>query len=148
MISGCTRICVRSLSGTSGTTRAIKMPKAKKDKGKAEDSSKPKTSTQQNDPVYTTSSGCVAIRVHAKPGASESRITDIGTDGVGVQIAAPPMDGEANAELVRFLAKVLNLRKSDISLEKGSRSKDKVVIIASPATAAEILSLLQQKVGS
>ncbi|CAN7950935.1 unnamed protein product [Ixodes pacificus] len=58
------------------------------------------------------------------------------------------MDGEANAELVRFLAKALNLRKSDVSLEKGSRSKDKVVMIASPATAAEILSLLQQKVGS
>lgn len=98
---------------------------------------------------------------------------DIGTDGVGVQIAAPPMDGEANAELVRFLAKALNLRKSDVSLEKvqvvlrtsryllgtlpqltvmfslqGSRSKDKVVMIAPPATAAEILSLLQQKVGS
>ncbi|XP_042144866.1 UPF0235 protein C15orf40 homolog [Ixodes scapularis] len=143
IISGCARICVRSVT----TTGAVKMPKAKKDKGKVEDS-KPKASAQQNDPVYTTSSGTVAIRVHAKPGASESRITDIGTDGVGVQIAAPPMDGEANAELVRFLAKVLNLRKSDVSLEKGSRSKDKVVMIASPATAAEILSLLQQKVGS
>lgn len=43
---------------------------------------------------------------------------DIGTDGVGIQIAAPPVDGEANTELVRFLAKLLNLRKSDVSLDK------------------------------
>lgn len=43
---------------------------------------------------------------------------DISADGVGVQIAAPPTEGEANAELVRYLSKVLGLRKSDISLDK------------------------------
>ena len=42
------------------------------------------------------------------------------SEGVGVQIAAPPVDGEANAELVRYLAGVLGLRKSDVSLEKVS----------------------------
>lgn len=110
------------------------------------------TSIQQKgpvncDPVYATSSGAVAIKVHAKPGASESRVTDIGTDGVGIQIAAPPVDGEANTELVRFLAKLLNLRKSDVSLDKGSRSKDKVVMISATVTTSEILALLTQSIG-
>ena len=45
-------------------------------------------------------------------------ISDIGSEGVGVQIAAPPVDGEANTELVRYMASVLGLRKSDISLDK------------------------------
>lgn len=35
-----------------------------------------------------------------------------------MSIAAPPTDGEANAELVRFLAEVLDLKKSHVSLDK------------------------------
>ena len=45
-------------------------------------------------------------------------ISDIGSEGVGVQIAAPPVDGEANTELVRYIASILGLRKSDVSLDK------------------------------
>ena len=37
---------------------------------------------------------------------------------VGIQIAAPPVDGEANTELVKYMSKVLGLRKSDVSLDK------------------------------
>jgi len=47
-------------------------------------------------------------------------------EGVGVAIAAPPTDGEANAELIKHLAQVLGLRKSDLTLESGSRSRNKV----------------------
>ena len=39
-------------------------------------------------------------------------------DGVGIQIAAAPVDGEANTELVKYLSKLLGLRKSDVFLEK------------------------------
>jgi len=45
---------------------------------------------------------------------------DISSDGVGVQINAPPTDGEANAELIKYLSKVLGLRKSDLSLDRVS----------------------------
>ncbi|KAL1435439.1 hypothetical protein MTO96_000115 [Rhipicephalus appendiculatus] len=97
--------------------------------------------------VYSTNTGTVAIRVRAKPGASESRITDVSEDSVGVQIAAPPVDGEANTELIRFLSKLLNLRKSDLSLEKGSRSKDKVVMITAQVSAPDVLCLLKKQIG-
>lgn len=39
-------------------------------------------------------------------------------EAVGVAIAAPPSEGEANAELCRYLAKVLEVKKSDVVLEK------------------------------
>lgn len=45
---------------------------------------------------------------------------DISIDGVGVQINAPPTDGEANAELIKYLSKVLGLRKSDLTLDRVS----------------------------
>ena len=39
---------------------------------------------------------------------------------MGVQINAPPVEGEANTELIKYMAAVLGLRKSDISLDKVS----------------------------
>ncbi|KAF2356526.1 Protein of unknown function DUF167 [Trinorchestia longiramus] len=80
-------------------------------------------------PLTLDKSGCVAISVMAKPGARENAITDVSEEGVGIQIAAPPQDGEANAELVQFLAKLLQVRKSDVSLDRGSKSRQKRVLV-------------------
>ncbi|XP_058825567.1 UPF0235 protein C15orf40 homolog [Topomyia yanbarensis] len=81
-------------------------------------------------PVYIESkSGNVLIKILAKPGSKTNGITDVGEDGVGVQIAAPPIDGEANTELVKYLAKLLELRKSDVSLDKGSKSRQKTIVL-------------------
>lgn len=44
----------------------------------------------------------------------------VGAEGVGVQVAAPPTEGEANQELVRFLASVIGVRRSDVSLVRVS----------------------------
>jgi len=47
-------------------------------------------------------------------------VADVSEEAVGVAIAAPPTDGEANEELVRYLSKVLELKKSQVSLDKVS----------------------------
>lgn len=74
--------------------------------------------------------GEIVLRIHAKPGAKQNGITDISAEAIGVQIAAPPVDGEANTELVKYISKVLQLRKSDLSLDRGSKSREKVLLIA------------------
>ncbi|CAD7003791.1 UPF0235 protein C15orf40 homolog [Ceratitis capitata] len=96
-------------------------------------------------PVQTDKSGNICIRILAKPGAKMNGITDIGSEGVGVQIAAPPTEGEANAELVKYLSKVLGLRKSDVSLDKGSRSRNKLVMISKGVTTTENVTAALQK---
>ncbi|XP_038156569.1 UPF0235 protein C15orf40 homolog [Cyprinodon tularosa] len=98
-------------------------------------------------PVTRDKSGAVAITVHAKPGSKHSGITDVCAEAVGVSIAAPPTDGEANAELVRYLAEVLALKKSQISLDKGSRSRDKVIRVDSCLDPEEVLRRLRQAAG-
>lgn len=45
-------------------------------------------------------------------------LTAVSLEAVEVAISAPPVDGEANVELIRFLAEVLELKKSHISLDK------------------------------
>ncbi|OXU23991.1 hypothetical protein TSAR_015929 [Trichomalopsis sarcophagae] len=54
---------------------------------------------------------------------------DFSEETVGIAISAPPQEGEANAELVKYLASILNVRKSDVTLDRGSRSRQKKVIV-------------------
>ena len=46
-----------------------------------------------------------------------------------VRIAAPPVEGKANAALREFLAKALGLPKSSVSLDKGDGSRLKTFLI-------------------
>lgn len=80
-------------------------------------------------PITLDKAGNIRILILAKPGAKQNGITDIGAEGCGVQIAAPPVEGEANAELVRFMSKVLQLRKSDVTLDRGSKSRHKTILV-------------------
>lgn len=62
---------------------------------------------------------------------------DISADGVGVQIGAPAREGEANEELLQYLSEILSVRKRSISLDKGSKSRQKVVMIDSAEITVE-----------
>uniref|UniRef100_A0A182JR52 Uncharacterized protein n=1 Tax=Anopheles christyi TaxID=43041 RepID=A0A182JR52_9DIPT len=100
--------------------------------GKKSKSSKDevKTPTAPNGPVLMDAkSGNLIVKILAKPGAKTSGITDVSEEGIGCQIAAPPIDGEANTELIKYLSKLLDLRKSDISLDRGSKSRQKTIVL-------------------
>lgn len=43
---------------------------------------------------------------------------DITNEGIRIQINAPPVDGEANVELIKYLSSILGVRKSDLSLNQ------------------------------
>uniref|UniRef100_A0A336MCZ9 CSON009794 protein n=1 Tax=Culicoides sonorensis TaxID=179676 RepID=A0A336MCZ9_CULSO len=101
-----------------------------KNKSNKPGSSTPDAQTQTG-PISLDKQGNIRINILAKPGSKQNGITDISSEGVGVQIAAPPVEGfrEANTELVKYLSKVLGLRKSDVSLDKGSKSRIKTICV-------------------
>ena len=91
--------------------------------------------------------GNIRIRIAAKPGAKGNCITGVEEEGVGVQIGAPPVEGEANQELVKFLASVLGTRKSNVSLDRGSKSRQKTVLISDTSfTPQQVLQLLTDSI--
>ena len=47
-------------------------------------------------------------------------LIDISDTSVGVQISAPPVDGEANTAIVKYFAQLLKLKKTDVSLKVSS----------------------------
>ncbi|KAM7103865.1 UPF0235 protein C15orf40 homolog isoform 2-T2 [Ciconia maguari] len=99
-------------------------------------------------PVVVAGDGCVRVAVRAKPGSRCSAVTDVTAEAVGVAIAAPPSEGEANAELCRYLSKVLEVKKSEVILEKGGKSREKVVKILVSVAPDEILEKLKKEASS
>ncbi|KAM7523553.1 hypothetical protein LguiA_013455 [Lonicera macranthoides] len=121
------------------------MAPTKKGKAKAISSSTTTKSSSSSPPAAAITSttcskkfpGCmrfvppssVAITIHAKPGSKQATITDFNDDELGVQIDAPAKDGEANAALLDYISSVIGVKRRQVSIGSGSKSRDKVVIV-------------------
>ena len=88
--------------------------------------------------------GNVLLKLRVHPGAKRSAVNGTFGDSLKVDLQAPPVDGKANAALLKFLADKLGLPKSAVSLKSGESSRDKVVII-SGTTPDKIISNLDIK---
>ena len=69
------------------------------------------------------------ITVQVQPGASRNQVTRYADGVLHVRIAAPPVRGKANRELIAFLSDVLGVSRSSISIEKGHTSRRKVIAV-------------------
>lgn len=70
------------------------------------------------------------LKVRAIPGAKKSEIVGEHGGRLKVRLNAPPVEGKANKELLRLLAKQLKLKKNQVSLHTGERSRDKIILLA------------------
>ncbi len=71
----------------------------------------------------------VRFRVHVQPRASRAKVQGVHDGALKVAITAPPVDGEANAALVKLLSKHFGVARSAVSLVAGERSRNKTVEI-------------------
>jgi len=70
------------------------------------------------------------LDVRVIPRAGKSGVAGLRDGALLVRLAAAPVDGAANAELVAVLAEALHLPKRDIAIVSGERSRSKRVRIA------------------
>jgi uncharacterized protein (TIGR00251 family) len=85
--------------------------------------------------LVVTREGAVRVEVRAKPRARESRVTGVRAGALVVQLASPPVDGAANADLVATLAAVLGVAKRDVAIVRGEAARDKLVEVRGLAEA-------------
>lgn len=76
---------------------------------------------------YTEKAGSVTFKVQVVPRASRSEIVGEHGGALRVRIAAPPVDGAANDELVRLLARELGVSFRALTITGGHTSKLKVI---------------------
>lgn len=80
------------------------------------------------------------LTLHIQPGAKKTEVAGIHGDALKIRLAAPPVDGKANAALIAFVADRLGLAKSSVSLKSGQTSRRKVLeVTEAPADTAERL---------
>lgn len=71
-----------------------------------------------------------ALPVRVIPRASRNEIVEILSDQtVKIRLTAPPVEGKANEELVKFLSDILGMPKSKIEIVAGMTGRDKLVSI-------------------
>lgn len=87
--------------------------------------------------------GGIELSLHIQPRAGRTEVVGPHGDALKIRLAAPPVDGEANVELIRFLAKTLGVSKSAVSIESGETGRKKRVRVrgVDVATVAEILKV-------
>lgn len=70
------------------------------------------------------------LDVHVVPKASRSAVIGVYAGRLKIALAAPPVDGAANAALLRFLADALGIAKRQVTLLRGEHSRQKTVAIS------------------
>ena len=85
--------------------------------------------------IHETSEG-VTFPIRVQPRASRCECAGVQDGAVRLKITAPPVEGRANEECVRLLAETLKLRKRQITILTGLKSRNKVVAVAGLSAAA------------
>lgn len=96
--------------------------------------------------LLTERPGGLHLTVRVKPRAAKSRVLGVRNGALEVAVAAPPVDGAANQELVKTIARFLTLKKSAIRLAGGATSRNKVLFLEGLALGevANRVRLLEQ----
>jgi uncharacterized protein (TIGR00251 family) len=82
------------------------------------------------------------VLVHVRPGAAHSEIAGLHAGVLCVRVAARPVEGAANRELLRVLAEALGVRTSALGLRKGARGREKRILVDG-LSEAEIVARLE-----
>ena len=99
-----------------------------------------------NPPWLRPVAGGVELRILVQPRASRDQVAGEQGDELKVRLAAPPVDGAANAACRAFFAKLCKLPKSRVTLVAGESSRHKRLLLAE-AEASAVLDQLGPAAG-
>ena len=84
------------------------------------------------------------IRVTPKGGQDCILPFQAGDTTIKLKVSAPPEAGKANSAVIKLLADILKIPKSQIQVTHGEKSRDKQVSIAIPASIPQNIEALLQ----
>jgi uncharacterized protein (TIGR00251 family) len=70
------------------------------------------------------------LKVRVIPNARKSELSAIPPDEIRLKVRAQAQDGKANAEVIRFLAELIDCPKSRIAIKRGEKTRIKIIEIA------------------
>ncbi len=82
-----------------------------------------------NDWFRVSGDGGILLTLHIQPGASRTDCAGRHGDALKIRLAAPPVDGKANAALVAFVAERLGIGRANVTLKSGQTSRRKILLV-------------------
>lgn len=79
------------------------------------------------------------LTLHIQPGARRTEVVGPHGDALKIKLAAPPVEGAANAALLAFLAGVFGVPQRQVILRQGARSRRKIIEIEGMTCGADML---------
>ena len=75
------------------------------------------------------------VKLRVSPGAKSTAVMGLYSEGaIKLSVAAPPVEGRANAEVERYLAQLFRLSRSEVTVVKGASCRDKLVFVSGLGT--------------
>ena len=88
---------------------------------------------------YSWKDGDLFLDIHVQPGASRDMLDGIHGERLKIRITAPPVDGRANAHLLRYLAGVFAVPRRQVTLAAGESGRRKRIRIRHPRVLPDII---------
>ncbi|MBU8902634.1 MAG: YggU family protein [Victivallales bacterium] len=79
--------------------------------------------------IISENTGGCSLKCWIQPRSSRNAVVGVHGDAIKIALTAPPIDGKANKELLKFLAKYFKLSKSDLHLVSGESLRAKIIRI-------------------
>ena len=90
-------------------------------------------------PWYRWDGERLTLHVYVQPRSGKDAITGVHGGALKISLTAPPVEGKANARLLRFLARAFKVKPGQVALLRGDTSRHKVIAITSPGVSPEAL---------
>ncbi len=71
----------------------------------------------------------LTLTLHVQPGAKHTEVVGLYGAALKIKLAAPPVEGKANAALLRYIAEIFDVPLRNVELKQGEQSRHKVVAI-------------------
>jgi uncharacterized protein len=96
--------------------------------------------------IRETAAG-VVFRTRVVPRASRSEVAGIQGDALKLRLNAPPVEGKANGECIRFLAEILGVKKAQVTIIAGHTARIKTIAVEGIRAGAVTAILSQSSQG-
>lgn len=93
--------------------------------------------------ITLSSDGTPLLRLYVQPKSSKTRFTGLYDGCLKIGVAAPPVDGKANKEIQKFLAKLFSISRADVSIKTGVHSRRKLILIKNRSNS-EIRAIVEK----
>lgn len=80
--------------------------------------------------VNVVDKGLFRLHLWVQPGARKNSLVGLHQGCLKLKVQAPPSEGKANKEVIAFLARQLGVKRSQIQLESGQRTRVKSILLS------------------